>query len=665
MKKFLLYTLTFLVFSASVYSQAVKTRNWRKAERDSFENAFLLFEDKKYDIALPIYEQANINHPNEPFIEYMYGKTALYRGDKHKDALNYLQKAYDNNKRIHNIDLDLAKAHHLNYNFDQALELIEHYLSLKKLDPADVEDAQLLKVYVNNAKALNEKKSGAKIFNMGDSINSAADEYVPIITADESIMVFTYAGPKSKGGRVNAFLEQTDMGIYMEDAYVAFKQNDTFLSPRPIESLNTNSHDAPISLSPEGHTLYMFRDNGDDHGDIYESPFINEDFGFPVKIKGDVNSFSWDGHCSVTSDGQTMYFSSERPGGFGGKDLWKATLMPDSTWGNIVNLGDSINTKYDEDAPFIHPDGLTLFWSSKCTKSSGGYDIFMSTMEQDSTFKVVENIGYPINTPDDDIYFVVSASGKHGYYSSARDGGKGLKDIYMIETDFPEHKLKAYLVKGNVTSEGKPIEADFKITTQKGDSIAIVKQAKTNPFNGKHMTVLPGNKTYTITFDYLSFPTQTFTLDASNRQGYTEKLLNIKFDTAKDTVPAKDSVEVDTFKTSNPKLANIKKFSERYGNVSAEGLEFKVQVAAYKYPKNYEYKHLKGLGKIDRTYVKDKITLITIGGSFKTLREAWDLNKKCVNAGQDDAFVTAFYKGKRIYLEELEKLGIFKTEAAK
>ncbi|MBK6523599.1 MAG: hypothetical protein IPG08_15505 [Sphingobacteriaceae bacterium] len=122
----------------------------------------------------------------------------------------------------------------------------------------------------------------------------------------------------------------------------------------------------------------------------------------------------------------------------------------------------------------------------------------------------------------------------------------------------------------------------------------------------------------------------------------------------------------DTFVTTNKKLTNIKNFAGKYGEVTSEGLEFKVQVAAFKYPKNYTYKHLKGLGDIAKTLdANGKVTLITVGPAFKTLREAWDLNKKAVNAGQKDAFVTAYYKGKRIYLEQLEKLGIFKAEEAK
>lgn len=656
MKRSLFTFLLFLVSLSYTFSQVTKTNKWRKTERDSFENAFLLYEDKLYTLALPIYEAVNKNHPNEDFIKYMYGKTSLYRSDKHADALQYLDEAYSRNKRIVLIEYDLARALHYNYKFDEALEKVNSFLAGKKLNPEDKANAELLKKQIENAKILNEKVGTAKINNISTPINTADEEYVPVISADESMMVYTYSGPKSNGGRVNAFGEKSDVGVYAEDIYVSFKQNDTFQLPKPLENINTKSNDAAISLSPDGQTLYIYRDSGDDHGDIYESHLIGEDFGTPVKIKGQVNTFSWDGHCSVSADGRTMYFSSERPGGYGGKDIYRATLQADSTWGNVVNLGDSINSKYNEDSPFIHPDGLTLFFSSDGTKSSGGYDIFSSVMEQDSTFKVVENLGFPINTPDDDIYFVVAANGARGYYSSGKASGLGLKDIYMVETNFPSAKLKAYLVKGKVTSEGKPVEAPYNIEILSKNN-ALYKSSKSNSVNGTHLSTMPAGQVYKITFTYQSFPPQSYTLDASQITSYTEKIIDVNFVIPKDTTTI---AKTDSFKTKDKVLNNIQEHSRKYGNISAEGLEFKVQVAAYKYPKNYTYKHLKGLGNIDKTLVNNKITFITVGPSFKTLGEAWELNKKAVNAGQKDAFVTAIYQGKRVYLEELVKMGIFK-----
>lgn len=661
MKKALVFIL-FLATVISVKAQVTKINKWRKTERDSFQNAELLFEEKLHSIAFPIYEATYKNHPKEDFVRYRYGKTGLARSDKHAEALEQLQYSYDKNKKIIDIEYDLARALYYNYRFDEAMVHAESYLKNKKLKPEEKEKGELLIKQIRNAADMHAKRKDLKITNIGAPINTSDEEYVPVISADESMMVFTYTGPKSKGGRVNAFGEASTIGVYPEDIYLSFKANDTFSVPKPLDNINSVTNDACISLSPDGQILYLYRETEIDKGDIYESKLNGLEFGEPQKLKGLINTSSWDGHCTVTEDGKIMYFSSERPGGFGGKDIYRATLLPDSTWGNVINLGDSINTKYDEDSPFIHPDGLTLFYSSNGPKSTGGFDIFMSVMEQDSTFKVIENLGYPINSPIDDIYFVVAANGKRGYYSSAKAGGQGLKDIFMVETDFPSSKLKAYLVKGKTKYDTIPVEASFVIENLSKNNI-VFKSSKSNKITGKFLSTLPAGSLYKISFTYSTYPTQSFTLDATQINQYTENLMDVNFYIPIDTTSLaakKDSLSDDNFKTKDKKLNEIKSYSRKYGDISAEGLEFKVQVAAYKYPKNYTYKHLDGLGKIDKTFKNGKVTVITVGPTFKTLGEAWELNKKAVNAGQKDAFVTAIYKGKRVYLADLVKLGIFK-----
>ncbi len=662
MKKIIiLLLLTF--FAIELSAQTTNTSKWRKTERDSFENAFLLYEEGNHELAFPIYEACNKNHPNQPFIRYMYGKTALSRSDKHLEALEYLQEAYDGNKKIILIEYDLAKALHLNYKFDEALVKIDAFFKQKKNTPEEKTQGELLKKHILNAKALYSTPVETKVTNVGSPINTNEEEYSPVITIDESMFVYTYKGNKSKGGRMNAFGEASDGGIFTEDVYYSVKLNDTIREPKAADNINTNANDAAISLSPDGHTLFIYRDGGDDKGDIYKSDLIGEEFSIPVKLTGQVNSYHWDGHCSLTPDGKTLYFSSERPGGFGGRDIYRATLLADSTWGNVVNLGDSINTKYDEDSPFIHADGVTLFFSHNGEKSMGGYDVFRTRMETDSSYKSVSNLGYPINTPDNDIYFVLAANGKRGYYSSGKMGGQGLKDLYLLEGYFGAPKAITYLVKGKVTSKGNPYESKIKIERIAKDTL-VFNVNKSNSVTGNFLSALPPGYKYRLTFSHDSFPAKVYEIDATVMEDYTEKILDVRFEIPKDTTPVvkNDSAGIvkDDFVTKNPKHTNTKNFAGKYGSISVDGLDFMVQVAAYKYPKNYTYKHLKGLGKIDKTFENNKITHITVGGKFKTLQEAWDLNKKAITAGQKDAFVIAVYQGKKVYLEELVKMGIFK-----
>lgn len=665
-------TISFLLAA----SQTTNTKKWRKTENDSMQNALLLYEEGNYLLALPIYEKLYNAHPNEEYLKYCYGKCALLRSDKHEVALQLLTQVYEKNNKVSDIEYDLARANHYNYKFDEALGYVEKALANKRVSSETKEAAKQLKKYCLNAKEFYAHPTGAQIKNAGTTLNTEYDEFTPVISADESIMVFTYKGKESNGGLQNAYLQPDPNGIYYEDVFQSVKENGEWTTPKPVKSINTNSHDAPIALSADGMHLFSYKDNGDDHGDIYMSTLVNNEWTAPQKLKGQVNSYSWEGSCSMTANGKYLYFSSERGGGLGGRDIYRATLLADSTWGNVVNLGDSINTALDEDAPFIHPDGVTLFYSSKGKNSMGDYDIFQARMNwMDSTFSSPVNLGYPINTPDGDRYYVLSANSERGYYASGKSGGVGLQDIYTVYPGYVGKKPSLFVVKGKTTLDQKPVTADItvEVTNNNGKKFG---DFVSNSANGNYLVSLPAGGSFKLTYKYKSLPVKTTEISTANVDGYEEKTVDINFETIPDTAkpvvavaqPAKtDSVPAakpivpikkDTFVATKNIHGKTTRYAELYGDISAEGLVFKVQIAAYKYPKNYVYDHLKGLGEVSN-FLLDGITRITIGGDFQNLGTAWEHCKKVITAGQTDAFVTVLYKGKRVYLEELEKMGIF------
>jgi hypothetical protein len=588
------------------FSQTMKTKKWRRTEVDSLNDALLMMEEGNNYLAYPIIENIYNNHPKETFLKYTLGKLSLTRSDKYDQALKLLEESYQVNPKIDRIHLDLARAYHYNYYFDKAEEHINQFLSQKKIVPEDKAVAEQLKNYIQNAKQLYAQPTQAKVINIGAPINTNWEEYVPVITTDEATMIFTYRGEKSKGGRQNASLLPDPKGTYFEDVYMSEKILGKWSEPVSIETINTNSHDAAIAMSPDGYMLFIYKDDGITHGDIFVSYNIgNNEFTPPQLLKGQVNSYSWEGSCSITADGKTLYFSSERPGGYGGKDIYKATLLPDSSWGNVVNLGPAINTPYDEDAPFIHPDGLSLYFSSKGHNSMGDYDIFIARMDiSDSTFKNVENLGYPINTPADDIYFVLSASGEHGYYSSARPDGVGLKDIYLIETNF-DKKPVSMLVYGAVFKDEKATPATLTTYIIKDGKEEVFSKTKTKD-KGKYLINLPAGYEFKIECRIDSNFFEIFTISTKDLKEYQEKLKLFKFETATPSIAqTPTTAPTPTISTSstpteslNPTQKETFEYSKNYGNISAEGLIFRVQIAAYKYPKNYTYDHLKGLGKL-------------------------------------------------------------------
>lgn len=674
-KKSVLSASFIFLVAISSFAQVTNTKKWRKTENDTMQNALFLYDEGKYLMALPMYEKLHKSHPNEEFIKYVYGKCCLYRSDKHEEALTLLTEVYNKNKKIDDIEFDLARASHLNYKFDEALALLDKYMVNKHTKPESKTKAELLKKYCTNGKVLYSAPTGAKIVNTGTVLNTVDDEYVPVISADENLMIYTYRGVLSTGGLQNEMQMPDPYGVYYEDVFQSLKVNNEWTKPTPIVNINTNTHDAAIALSADGQTLFVYRDNGDDHGDIYVSNLIKGEWSVPQKLKGLVNSYSWEGSCSMTADGKTLYFSSERGGGLGGKDIYRATFMPDSTWGEIKNLGDSINTPYDDDAPFIHPDGQTLFYSSKGKNSMGGYDLFQAKLNlMDSTFSSPVNLGYPINTTDDDIYYVLSANGERGYYASGKKGGSGLKDIYSVYPGYVGKKPVVYLVKGLTKSNKEPVEAliSVEITSANGKKYG---DFKSNAITGNYLISLPAGAQYKLTYTYPNRNPKVLNVNTIGIEGYNEKIHDVEFDIQDITKPIavvepkKDTTmivsnqpaKIDmSFIPNNPIQLQTKEYAIKFGDITSEGLIFKVQIAAYRYPKNYKYDHLKGLGKVENLLLDDGVTRITIGGDFKTLADAFEHNVKVVKAGQKDAFVTAIYKGKRVYLERLEELGIFK-----
>lgn len=642
------------------FAQNMSTKKWRKSERDSMARGQAFYDDNLKLLALPIFLKLQQNHPDEAYLQFITGLSALERSDVHPLALELLLKAYEKNKKIKEVDYDIARAYHLNYKFDEAIAQINVYKTRNKnLTPKQIEQAQLLVDYCNNGKILMANPLPAKIQNIGKPLNTEGSEYVPIISSDEETMVYTYAGDSSVGGRQNYFNEPDIYGMYYEDVRITHKQNGQWQKGRDIgPTINTKDHDAAVSLSADGQTLFIYKDNRSNGGDLYVSHLEGYTWSFAEAVRGEVNqSTSWEGSCSMSADRRTLFFVSDKKGGYGGRDIYKATLQGDGSWGNAQNLGEKINTRYDDDAPFIHPDGRTLIYSSCGHNSMGSYDIFRVNLNlTDSTWGAPENLGYPINSPDRDSYYVLSADGKHGYYASGKEDGEGLQDIYMVTPGMPGFEPALALVKGIVTVNGKPTQAE--LTVEVPGKNPMYTQAKSNAEKGNYLVNLAAGNTYKLVFKWGNLPVKTFDVDATNITAYTERVIDVAFDTLAISTP---TVAVNTpTTTAEPvkipeatPVENIPKPDEKI-----EGLYFRVQIAAYRQPQNYSGKHLKGLGNIEKLYLNDGIYRITIGGDFFTLPKAQSHRDKVKNAGQPDVFITAVYKGKRVYLDELYKLGL-------
>lgn len=612
-------------------------KSFTDEDKEKLNSAEELYIDLDYKIALPLYEELNATYPTEDYISYRLGMCYLEKEDSYKKAVETLKPIAEKFPEAADIKFYLGKAYHLNYQFEEAIKELNEYLGQKIIKSQRPITERLIQ-NCENAKALVGNPIKVDITNIGGSINSEAAEYVPVISSDEKVMLYTYMGTKSKRG--------------LEDVFRTEKKKDgTWNTPKALgDNINGIDNDACIALSTDGQVLFVYRDDPKKKGEIYYSKLKGNKWGKPTPLLGDVNTNHWEGSCSLSADGKTLYFTSDKPEGFGGRDIYKATLINDSIWGEVENLGPTINTSYNDDAPFFHPDGRTLVFSSEGHNSMGGYDVFHTQLKIDSTWKPVENIGYPINSPDRDTYYMLSADGQTGYFSSGRAGGYGNQDIYTVIPGLIGYKPAIAMITGIVTLNDEPHAAE--ITVNFTDNNRLYTKIEANSESGEYLTTLPVSHEYIIEYKLNDF-------DFSLLKG--DSIIKRTFAIAESDTMVKMDVKIKFYTDSFIVEPMTKeKIVETFGKTEAEGLTFKVQIAAFNFPDNYIYKRLKGLGKVEKNILDDNITRFTIGGEFRTFNEASVHNEKVKAAGQTDAFITAIYKGKRVYLQDLIDQEIFK-----
>jgi outer membrane protein OmpA-like peptidoglycan-associated protein len=370
------------------------------------------------------------------FIKANYEAGDLHLRTIGKDlAVKYFLRVYRQDPEYKfDIEYKIGRSYQLGLEFDRAIEYYNRYKEkLKKKSNYQGKD-KVSETAVD--RALFECENGKEyvstpgnfsIVNIGREINSEFEDYAPVLNAKEEEIVFT-----SRRREDNLNENVADDNKPYEDIFIASKQSGAWTRATNIGlPVNTPYHGSNLALSKDGNTLFIYKD--DNGGDIYFSERgDNNTWSEPQPLPGIINSSYEEKSITISADEKTLYFSSDRPGGFGGLDIYKATLDSKATWSNVKNLGPTINTEYDEDGPFIDTTGTNLYFSSRGHKGMGGHDIFRSALNENNEWGEPINLGYPINTPDEDIYFVSSVDGIRAYYSSVREDGMGYTDIYVI-----------------------------------------------------------------------------------------------------------------------------------------------------------------------------------------------------------------------------------------
>jgi tetratricopeptide (TPR) repeat protein len=473
----------------AIFAQKV---NYNKQDKKVADKAF---DYGDYLTAIKLYDKLYPSDSNSSELNYKLGicnyELRKFRplSKKYFDkviAASYPEVNYYLGRLNHSLEaFDKATYYYLQYKYFAGDN--EH--SGKEIDDL-IEKSNVAKTMISNPDLRIE------INNLGNVVNSEYPEYSPLIAAEENFLLFT-------SRRKNPVFQKTDpFGDYFEDIYVSYKKDDDWQAPVMLDTnINTAVHDACTGLSADGEKLLIYRTSKDlRSGDIYESFKINNKWSDPKILDENINrpGFLQASAC-YSPGGEMIFFSSDMPGGMGGKDLYYVKKLPDGNWGKPVNLGPSINTEYNEDAPFINPSCNAIYFSSEGHKNMGGYDVFKSNFDDTYSFGPAENLGYPINTVNDDIFFVLNTNASKGYFSSERKGGLGSQDIY--EVTFLENVKNLKATSANVYDETDNLikKAELILTDLKTKK--VYGTFKTNELTGKVLIISEPGKQYQITIN--------------------------------------------------------------------------------------------------------------------------------------------------------------------
>ncbi len=641
MKK-LIYTITLIAFTSLFFAQSVefeksnfpgKKEELKEAKKkldigieffmqgrrefDDYHKAYI--SDKKYlpvsqydyqkvgyknfrDALSPLID-ANKFNPKNARLNYMLGFIWFISDPSNAETLKYFETANSLDPKIEpDVAFWLGWAYHLNDKWDDAIKHYRTYISVLQLksksNSYEIDDVNKKIAECNVGKELSAHPERVFVDNLGPTVNTSWPEYGPSITADEETVIFTARRDNSTGNK----RDEGDNG-YFEDVYVSYKKNGKWQqSVQLSKNVNTESHDAAAGLSPDGSKLYIYRHSGKDGGDLYESTLFGAEWEPPVHMNKNINTKYHESSVSITFDGKRIYFVSDKESGLGDRDIYYSDMDVKGEWGPAKNIGPVINTKYGEEAVFMHPDGVTLYFSSKGHNTMGGYDIFKSTVKN-GVWSTPVNLGYPINGPDDDVFFVVSGSGSRAYFASSKTGGFGEKDIYKITFLGPEKSpllnssdqligmranpvsnlktenavevkmAKVTILKGVVTDAKTTLPLEASIELVDNDKNIVLAIFKSNSASGKYLVTLPSGKNYGIAVkrDGYLFHSENFNIpEGADFQEYNKDvalkkieigsviiLKNIFFDFDKATIRPESANELERLiklLTDNPTI---------------------------------------------------------------------------------------------------------------
>ncbi len=565
-RKLSLFVLLLCLFSADTSAQMKYSTKSKKAIKH-FEEALKFYNSRRGTEAIEVLKKAI--KADENFVE-----AHAVSGDCYFD-IGDLENAIKEYQKVVDIDPDflvtsykqLADTQFKTGDYASALNNYKIFMTKKRVNPKIREKAEWS---MKNAEFGVVAKVNPVPFNpknLGEAINSDQYEYFPVLTADEQTLVFT------RNLRINSGTDR------QEDFYVSFSEGKEWTMALNLgEPINTDDNEGAQTITADGSQLFFIgcnRKGGKGSCDIYRSLRNGRKWGIPENLDSPVNTSKWESQPSISADGKTLYFASNRTNGLGKSDIWVTHLAPNNEWTVPRNLGDVINTAQSEETPFIHPDGKTLYFTSDGHVGMGGKDIFMTRMNSDGIWSTPVNLGYPINTWNDEQGLFVAASGEKAYFSSDRKGGFGKLDIYSFPLYEKARPTRVTYVKGKVTDKvtGRPLGAQFELIDLATSEVVV--RSSSDRISGKFLVTLPVDHDYALNVskDEYLFYSEHFSLPAEQDFSkpyqmdvalqpikYGEKVIlkNIFFETASFALLPESRVELNklvSFMNNNPTIS--------------------------------------------------------------------------------------------------------------
>jgi outer membrane protein OmpA-like peptidoglycan-associated protein len=496
-----------------------------QSTRKDLKTGNKFFEQENYRAAIPYYEKVLAKDPNNA--KALFNAGISYMSFDKEKASDYIYKAQKLKPKVSkDVEYWLGRVDHLNYNFDEAVAHFQAYnATLKKNDQRKEELAQLIQ-HSKNAKVQFNSPKDIFVKNLGPTINTQFSEHSPVISSDDKLLIFTSRGEAVTGASGSVSDKKNKSvaadGEYYEDIFEATRVDDeNWQKPRSLSGvLNGKGHDASIQLFDNDTKMLMYRN--DNNGDIFVTDKSGGDWTAPKSLDGNINSKAFESDAYITPDGLTIYFSTGKYSEDGTLDLYMSTrASTGADWGPAKSLGANINTKYDDDSPYLSKDGKTLYFSSRGHNTMGGYDIFKSEYDEAGRkWGPAINMGYPVNTPDDDSYYRLSPDGSYAYLSSYRIGGYGEKDIYTINYIKNANIVGKVFSKSDSTTVVPGIELVF--SGSQADKTALSFRDISKQDGSYQVAVLSG-RTYQVAVskDGRNIETQEFAVPVSTNDSTT------------------------------------------------------------------------------------------------------------------------------------------------